>query len=95
MKQRRSREERMFMGAIIACEQKKGHVLWVRDKGKITERDKENKPVTVTGLHYDITVRKELELMKEEKHVVLRIRLNKGQRSGTSRKKLLRERISP
>ena len=40
---------------------KSGKWLWVQDRGKIAERDKDGRPVRVTGLIADITERKEAE----------------------------------
>jgi PAS domain S-box-containing protein len=40
---------------------KDGHWVWVLDRGKITERNKEGKPVRMTGTHFDISERKAAE----------------------------------
>jgi PAS domain S-box-containing protein len=40
---------------------KDGHWVWVLDRGKVTERNKEGKPVRMTGTHIDISDRKAAE----------------------------------
>ncbi|MBN1781026.1 PAS domain-containing protein [bacterium] len=40
---------------------KKGHWIWVQDRGKVTERDNNGKPVRAAGTHLDISDRKEAE----------------------------------
>ncbi|MDD1699305.1 MAG: PAS domain S-box protein, partial [Methanoregula sp.] len=40
---------------------KDGHWIWVLDRGMVTERDKEGKPVRMTGTHLNITERKAAE----------------------------------
>jgi len=40
---------------------KDGHWVWVLDRGKVTERDKEGQPVRMTGTHFDISERKAAE----------------------------------
>ena len=40
---------------------KDGHWVWVLDRGMVTERDKEGKPVRMTGTHLDISERKSAE----------------------------------
>ncbi len=44
---------------------KSGRWLWALDRGKITERDKDGRPVRVTGLIADITERKQAETYRE------------------------------
>jgi PAS domain S-box-containing protein len=40
---------------------KDGHWVWVHKRGKVTERNKEGKPVRMTGTHIDISERKAAE----------------------------------
>jgi len=40
---------------------KDGHWVWVLERGKVTERNKEGKPVRMTGTHLDISERKAAE----------------------------------
>ena len=40
---------------------KDGHWVWVLDRGMVTERDKEGKPVRMTGTHLNISERKSAE----------------------------------
>lgn len=41
---------------------KNGHWVWVHDRGKIFEWDRDGKPLRMCGSHIDITEQKELEL---------------------------------
>ena len=45
---------------------KNGEWVWVLDRGKVVERDKNNKPIRMIGTHIDITERKQLETLKED-----------------------------
>ena len=49
---------------------KKGHDIWISDRGKIITWSKDGKPKDMVGIHLDITKRKKLEneLAKSEKH---------------------------
>ncbi len=40
---------------------KSGQLVWVLDRGKITERDKSGKPLRICGTYLDITARKQFE----------------------------------
>ncbi len=40
---------------------KNGHWVWVLDRGKVSQRDRDGKPVRMTGTHIDITQRKKTE----------------------------------
>ncbi len=40
---------------------KDGHWVWVLDRGMVTERDKDGKPVRMTGTHLDISERKKAD----------------------------------
>ena len=40
---------------------KDGHWVWVLDRGMVTERNKEGKPVRMTGTHLNISERKSAE----------------------------------
>ncbi|MCX5733282.1 MAG: GAF domain-containing protein [candidate division NC10 bacterium] len=59
--------QKHFVGesAAYECEarmrHKDGHWVWVLDRGTVTERDREGKPLRMTGTHLDITTRKQLE----------------------------------
>ncbi|MCE2713088.1 MAG: PAS domain-containing protein [Cryomorphaceae bacterium] len=54
---------------------KDGHWVWVHDRGKVFEWDKEGRPLRMCGSHIDITEQKEQELnlkkALEEKEVLL------------------------
>ena len=55
---------------------KSGEWIWVLDKGKVTHRDAEGKPLRAVGTHLDITARKKAEAqlrgLLEEKDMLLR-----------------------
>lgn len=67
--------QRCFTGELdyyeceIRMKHKSGHWIWVLDRGKIIEWDKDQKPLRMVGTHIDITERKnsEEELRKREK----------------------------
>jgi hypothetical protein len=40
---------------------------WVLNRGKVTKRDSDGKPIRVTGTHLDITERKRVEAELKEK----------------------------
>ncbi len=44
---------------------KDGSLIWINDKGKVSERDEEGNPVRMFGTHTDITMRKQEELALE------------------------------
>lgn len=45
---------------------KNGDYVWILDRGKVIERDKQGKPIRVIGTHSDITERKNMEKMLKE-----------------------------
>jgi PAS domain S-box-containing protein len=45
----------------VRMKHKKGHWVWILDRGKIIERDEEGNPTKMTGTHVDITDRVEAE----------------------------------
>ena len=59
--------EEHFAGraASYECEvrmrHKDGHWVWVVDRGKVTERDGEGRPLRMIGTHFDVTERKRAE----------------------------------
>ncbi len=44
---------------------KSGLWIWILDRGRVTERDADGKPVRACGTHLDITRRKQMELERE------------------------------
>ncbi|MBF0252527.1 MAG: PocR ligand-binding domain-containing protein [Candidatus Omnitrophica bacterium] len=55
---------------------KSGRWMWVRDRGKITARDKEGHPVRVTGVITDITERKKAEEEYRKSQEQLKLKLD-------------------
>jgi PAS domain S-box-containing protein len=45
---------------------KDGHWVWVLDRGKVSQRDNQGNPLTMSGTHQDITDRKQAEKYKNE-----------------------------
>ena len=45
----------------LRAKHKKGHYLWILDRGSVVERDKQGQPSRISGMHMEITERKELE----------------------------------
>jgi len=69
--------QKHFSGASLAyeCEirmkHKDGHWVWILDRGKATEWDKDGKPVRMAGTHIDISERKQMEVALEKRIVAL------------------------
>ncbi len=55
----------------IRMSHKDGYWVWILDRGKVTEWNKEGKPVRMTGIHVDITKGKQLEEALEKRIVAL------------------------
>ncbi|MDH5655249.1 MAG: CHASE3 domain-containing protein, partial [Spirochaetia bacterium] len=55
---------------VYECESRRHHKngswVWILDRGRITERNKEGKPVRISGTTADITNRKKAEIAKNE-----------------------------
>ncbi|MGE4560782.1 MAG: response regulator, partial [Desulfobulbus sp.] len=53
---------------------KSGSPVWILSRGKVVERDADNRPVRVIGIHTDVTTRKQIELelriANEEQHAI-------------------------
>ena len=50
-----------FYEALHRMQHKNGTVTWVLDRGRVTERDNDGKPLKVTGTHIDMTKEKQYE----------------------------------
>lgn len=50
-----------FYEALHRMQHKNGTVTWVLDRGRVTERDSDGKPLKVTGTHIDMTKEKQYE----------------------------------
>ncbi|AZQ12292.1 EAL domain-containing protein [Shewanella khirikhana] len=53
--------ERAFYEAEYRIEETPGQWIWVLDRGKVVERDKDGNPLRMVGTHKDITNRKNIE----------------------------------
>ncbi len=58
--------ETPFYEAEYRLRAKAGGWTWILDRGKIIERDPEDRPLRVTGIHLDITERKQVEAEREQ-----------------------------
>ncbi|MCD4677329.1 MAG: PAS domain-containing protein, partial [Desulfobacula sp.] len=50
----------------VRMKHKKGHWVWIQDRGKISEWGEDGKPLRITGTHIDITERKKAEKGREK-----------------------------
>lgn len=59
----------------LACrvKTKSGEIKWILDQGEIIERDKEGKPLIMTGTHIDITERKRINELLQQKEKMISI----------------------
>ena len=48
-----------YYDVIVRMRHKEGHWVWVRDRGRIVERDDRGNPVRMTGTHEDVTAFKQ------------------------------------
>jgi len=67
-----SKGELDFYECEIRMKHKKGNWIWILDRGKITQRDKNGKPIIVSGTHQDITQRKLTEISLRESEEMLK-----------------------
>lgn len=61
------RGEQDWYECEIRMRHKDGRWVWVLNRGKVTKRDSDGKPIRVTGTHLDITERKRVEAELKEK----------------------------
>ena len=54
----------------VRLRHKKGHYIWILDRGRVVERDENGDPLRMTGTHRNITARKEAELALEIRNSV-------------------------
>jgi PAS domain S-box-containing protein len=54
----------------VRLRHKKGHYIWILDRGRVVERDENGEPLRMTGTHRNITARKEAELALEIRNSV-------------------------
>jgi PAS domain S-box-containing protein len=57
----------------VRMRHKEGHWVWILDRGMVTERDPDGKPVRMTGTHLDISERKRAEESLREREDRLRL----------------------
>ncbi len=55
-----------FYEAECRLRNKDGSWTWILDRGKVTKRDKNGKPLLMYGTHQDITAKKQAELLLQE-----------------------------
>lgn len=60
------RGETEFYEAEVRLRHKKGHWVWVLDRGRVSARDANGKPLRMSGTHLDITERKQAEIALSE-----------------------------
>ncbi|NTU52843.1 MAG: PAS domain S-box protein [Chlorobiaceae bacterium] len=66
------RGETAHYEAEIRMRHKKGHWVWILDRGKVYERDREGKPIRMAGSHQEITGRKHAdEALQQERNLFL------------------------
>ncbi|TGE32028.1 sensor domain-containing diguanylate cyclase [Desulfosporosinus sp. Sb-LF] len=53
---------------VYRIQAKDGSWKWYYDRGKVTKRNEDGKPLLVAGIVFDITVEKEMQLLIEEKN---------------------------
>ena len=56
----------------IRMRHKKGHWVWVRDRGRVVERSPEGSPLRISGIHQDITERRTAETALRKSEAGLR-----------------------
>lgn len=59
--QRHFRGEEEYYSCECRMKHRKGHWVWVHDRGKVIEWDREGKPLMMFGTHADITEKREAE----------------------------------
>ena len=60
------RGETAFYEAEVRLRHKAGHWVWVLDRGRVSARDADGKPLRMSGTHLDITERKHAEIALSE-----------------------------
>ncbi len=66
------RGETEFYECEVRMRHKDGHWVWVLDRGRVSIRDDDGKPLRMSGTHLDITERKRAELEREHQERLLR-----------------------
>lgn len=61
-----------FYECEVRMKHKDGHWVWILDRGKVVERDKDGRPLRMAGTHLDITQRKLAEKSAGESEAALR-----------------------
>ncbi|MBK8957315.1 MAG: PAS domain S-box protein [Proteobacteria bacterium] len=60
----------------VRMRHKRGHWVWIVDRGRVTERDEQGQPLVVSGTHLDITSRREAEERLRESEEMNRLLLD-------------------
>ena len=58
--------ELAFYDCELRMRHKQGHWIWISDRGRLKTRTNDGKPLLMSGIHLDITERKEMELELRE-----------------------------
>jgi len=66
------RGETEFYECEVRLRHKDGHWVWVLDRGRVSQRDENGKPLRMSGTHLDITERKQAEIELEHQEQLLR-----------------------
>ncbi len=66
------RQETEFYECEVRLRHKDGHWIWVHDRGRVSVRDENGKPLRMSGTHLDITERKQAEIDREHQEQLLR-----------------------
>ena len=60
----------------VRMRHRRGHYIWILDRGRVVERDENGDPLRMTGTHRNITARKEAELALEIRNSVAEVFLS-------------------
>jgi PAS domain S-box-containing protein len=55
-----------LLNCVVRLQHANGHWIWVMDRGRVSERGADGKPLRMTGTHYEITRTTELETLSQD-----------------------------